>query len=266
MELASSRTLPGHDASVSTRSASGPIDRTGDRGARSQASRQEVRRERRDVLPAIAQGRDEHGQDVQAEVQILAESPFFDQRRKVPVSGRDHADVDVMRPVAAHGANVAELKDPQELRLQAEGHVADLVEQQRAAVGLGEQPLARLDGAGERAARVSEDLALQQLLRDGGRVHGDERSIATRASRVDRARDELLAHAGLARDEHRGARSRDEVDGGLQRAHRRPAADELRMASIGGRTVERRALSLGVPAPVERPRDDLSAARPRRTA
>ena len=90
----------------------------------------------------------------------------------------EDADVDVVHAVAADGTHVAELQDAQELRLQAERHVADLVEQQRPAVGLGEQALAGLDRAGEPAANVPEELALEQLLRDGRRVDRHEGPVA----------------------------------------------------------------------------------------
>ena len=163
---------------------------------------------------------------VEPEVQVLAEAPLLDERQQVPVGRGDHPDVDVVDLVAADGPDVAELQHAEQLGLQAEGHVADLVEQQRAAVGLGEQPLARLDGAGEPSPRVPEDLALEQLLRDGGGVHGDEWPGASLAPRVDGPGDELLARAGLAGDERRGARPRDEVDGGLQRPHRRAIPDD----------------------------------------
>jgi len=45
-----------------------------------------------------------------------SESPFFDEEWKVPVSGRDHANVYMVLPFAAHRANCAGLKNPQELR------------------------------------------------------------------------------------------------------------------------------------------------------
>ena len=105
------------------------------------------------------------------------------------MSARDHTHVDVMAPVAAHRTDVAELQDAQELRLQQDGHVANLVEQQRAAVGLGEQALARLDRAGEAAAHVAEELALEELLRNGGGVDRHEGTVAcARSARGWRAR------------------------------------------------------------------------------
>ena len=96
----------------------------------------------------------------------------------------DHADVDGVGPVAADRTHLAELQHAQELRLQAEGHVADLVEQERPAVRLRQQAPARLDGAGERAAHVAEHLRLEELVRDGGGVHRDERPARAGAPRA----------------------------------------------------------------------------------
>ena len=140
--------------------------------------------------------------------------------------------------------------------MQPRGHLADLVEQQRAAVGLGQKPLTLMNGTRERAARVTKDLALQQLLRNGRGVHGDERRAPPLASRVDCVRDQLLAHTRLPDDEHGGARASHEVDGRLQSAHRRPAPDELRLARrgrCGGKTSR----LARVPAAVDRLRHDL---------
>ena len=64
--------------------------------------------------------------------------------------------------VRAHGAHLAVLQHAQQLRLELGRHVADLVEEQRAAVGLHEEAPARRGGAGEGALHVAEQLALQQ--------------------------------------------------------------------------------------------------------
>src|SRR5579863_2381097 len=108
--------------------------------------------------------------------------------------------------IAADGPYVTKLKHAQQLGLKAERHVADFVEQQRAAIGLGEETFARLDGACEAPARVPENLPFEQFLRDRRRVDGDEWLARARAARVDGAGDELLADPRLPRDEHRGAR------------------------------------------------------------
>jgi hypothetical protein len=49
---------------------------------------------------------------------------------------------------------------------------------------------------------VAEELRFEQILGDRGAVHLHERILALRAVEVDRARDHLLARAGLAGDEH----------------------------------------------------------------
>ena len=58
--------------------------------------------------------------------------------------------------------DLALLQDAQQLGLQRRRQLADLVEEQRAAVGLLERPTLPLGGAGERAALVAEELALEQ--------------------------------------------------------------------------------------------------------
>jgi hypothetical protein len=77
---------------------------------------------------------------------------------------------------------------------------------------LAEAARARRHRARERAALVSEQLALEQLARDRGGVHRDERLLGARARGVDRARHQLLPGSALARDEHRHVARRDAPD------------------------------------------------------
>ena len=67
-------------------------------------------------------------------------------------------------------------------------------------------------GAGERALLVAEQLALEQVLGQRGAVLADEELVAPRALIVHGRGDELLAGAGLALDEHGGARVDDLVE------------------------------------------------------
>src|SRR5207245_5872405 len=90
--------------------------------------------------------------------------------------------------------------------------LADLVEEDRALVREREAPDVALDGAGERALHVAEQLTLDQASRDRAGVHLDEGSAVPRAPRVDRAGHELLACSGLAVDQHRRVRRRDLLD------------------------------------------------------
>jgi hypothetical protein len=111
----------------------------------------------------------------------------------------------------AHRPEGALLQHAQQLHLHRRGHLAHLVEEERSRVGLLEQAPARRDGAGERAARVPEHLALQQLVREGAAVDGQE-AAAARGALVQRLGDQLLPGARLARDEDGAAGRRDALD------------------------------------------------------
>src|SRR5262249_5561119 len=147
--------------------------------------------------------------DREAVVQILAEASALDEVAQPPIRGRDDAHVDGHRHAAADTVDLVLLQHAQELRLESELHVADLVEQDRAAVR--ELELAGLadERAGERTALVSEELALEQLARQRCAVDGDERSAPPRPVLVEIAGEELLAGAALALDENGRAARRD---------------------------------------------------------
>ena len=85
--------------------------------------------------------------------------------------------------------------------MQVLRQLADLVEEDRTV--LGDLELAGLRGhcAGERAFLVPEQLGLEKGVDDGGAVDADER-LVSRAVAVNDARDQLLAGAAIALDEH----------------------------------------------------------------
>ena len=74
--------------------------------------------------------------DVEAEEQILAEQALLDQDAQVLVGGRDDPHVGLDRGAAADGGVFALLQHAQQAGLRLHRHVADLVEEQRAALGL----------------------------------------------------------------------------------------------------------------------------------
>ena len=106
---------------------------------------------------------------------------------------------------AADGAHLALLQRAQQLRLQPERQLADLVEEERAAVRLRRRgPCAAVFASVNAPRDVAEQLALEQRLGHRRAVDGDERARRLRRLRWwMRARDELLAGAALAGDEHR---------------------------------------------------------------
>jgi hypothetical protein len=81
--------------------------------------------------------------------------------------------------------------------------------------------------ARERALHVAEQLALDQLRRDGGAVDLDERPLGPMRQPVDRTRDQLLAGPVLAGDQHARVGRCDLLDAVEQRADGEAAADDL---------------------------------------
>ena len=124
---------------------------------------------------------------------------------------RDHAHVDRDGVGGADRPDVVFLEHAQQLDLQAHGHVADLVEQQRAAIGGLEQALVIAYCAGERSFDVAEQLRLEQVFGHRAAVDGDERLGAARAGVVDGARQQFLAGAAFAGDEDARVGARDHV-------------------------------------------------------
>src|SRR5436309_12393851 len=108
--------------------------------------------------------------------------------------------------------------------------VADLVEEDGAAMGRLELADLELVGARESASLVTEQFALQQVPRHGGAVDLDEGASPPGGEMVDRVGDELFAGAGLARDDHGDVDAR-RLAQDLVRFQHLGAAAELHLAS-----------------------------------
>ena len=186
--------------------------------------------------------------------------PSADQRLQVAVRGRDQPHVGPDRLVAADPLERLLLQQPQDLGLERQRHVADLVEEERAAVALLELADPPPLGAGEGTLLVAEQLALQQGLGDGGAVDGQERRLGPGAVLVDGARDQLLAGAALAGDQDGDVLGRDPADRLVDLEHGRAAADD-RVATVRVRGASRRPRpARGPAAPPPAPRRPRAAA------
>ena len=108
------------------------------------------------VVAPVAQRRHEDREDVEPIEQVLAELAVLDLLQKVAVGGRDQPDVDPDGRAAADRIDLAILHGAQQLDLHVERQVADLVEEQRAAMRLDELAGVLLGGAGEGALLVAE--------------------------------------------------------------------------------------------------------------
>src|SRR5205085_5240832 len=110
---------------------------------------EKVPREERNVFGTLAQARQSQADHVQAVVEILAERSFAHPLIEVLVRGGNDAHVGLDLLVAAHAVERAVGENAQQARLQLGRHVADLVQEKRAAFGLLEAPAPLLLRAGE---------------------------------------------------------------------------------------------------------------------
>ena len=169
--------------------------------------------EAEDVAPARAQRRQLEADDGEPMVEILPKPPIADRLLQIHAGRRHQRHVDRLRAGAAQPAHRAVLEHGEELALQGGGQEADLVEEQRAAMGGLEEAGLGLARIREGAALIAEQLGLEQGLGDGGTVDGDEGAVAARAGLMNRPRQEPLAGPGLAEDQDRRKATRAGLTG-----------------------------------------------------
>ena len=147
---------------------------------------QEDVREMDDVVPPLPERRHVQADDVQAMEEVFAEAPVgHPGRRSTFVAAMMRTST--RRAVdTAHRGELLFLHEPQELALHLERQLADLVQQDGAAVRPARA--ARLAGLGARegALLVSEELALDQRRREGGAVDHDQWLVAAATEPVQR--------------------------------------------------------------------------------
>ena len=153
--------------------------------------------------------------------------PSGDRLLHVLVGGGDHPHVHPHGLGAADPLELALLQHAQQLHLRAQVDVADLVEEQRAAFGQLEAALLARVRAGERALLVAEELRFDQRVGQRRAAHLHERLLGAQRVVVDGVRDQLLAGARLAADEHRRVRLRDLRDLLVHQPRRTAGADDV---------------------------------------
>ena len=171
---------------------------------------EEVVGEQQDVRLPLAQRRHEDREHVQPVVEILAErSPSaiaFSRSLLVAAISRTSARIVCVPPSRSNSRScstrssltcVARLSSP----ISSRNSVPPSASSKR--------PFFERVRAGERALLVAEELRLDQILRQRRAVHLDERLLRARRVVVDRVRDQLLAGARLAAQQHRRVRRRD---------------------------------------------------------
>gem|GEM_PF-2339635 len=197
-------------------------------------------REERNVLPPLAERRQLDREDVEPEVEVLPKQPGLDLLLEVAVGGADDAHVHGDLGLSAEATELFLFDDPQEFRLQLDGQLAHLVEEERATVGELEAAEPALVRAGEGTLLVPEDLGLHQRGGDGGAVDGDEGLVPPRREVVNGAGDHLLARSGGARDHHRGLGGRHLLDQRVDATHRGRSADHRALRALLPQRVAKR--------------------------
>jgi hypothetical protein len=196
-------------------------------------------------------------------VQVAAEPRTGAFGLEVSIRRCDHAHAQTLRVERSHALHLPVLDATQQFRLDRQGQLADLVEEQRAAVGMLEDADLRLGRTGECAALVAEQLAFEQRADDGGTVDRDIAAVAARADLVEGARDELLSRSGLAGDEQRADMRCEAVRGGGW-SRTAPASARSGRSSPGTRTDAPRRQRPEPPSVPYRPATPHGPATPRR--
>ena len=111
---------------------------------------------------AVAKGRQGDGHDVEPIEQILAERSLLDHLADITAGGGENAHIDLVVLVTADGREGQRLQNAKELGLQTQLEIADLVDEERSAIGLLESSDAAVGGAGECAADMPEQFAFNQ--------------------------------------------------------------------------------------------------------
>ncbi len=178
-------------------------------------NRQEVLQQRGYILSPASQRRqrDLHGPD--AKQQVLPQYSFILQLAGGAVGCGDEPDIDRGWIDGAHRDHFPSLQNGQQLALQVQRQIANLIEEQRTAVGRHDPARAIGVGAGECAALVSEQLTFKQRIRQCAEVNTDKRFPGAPRQAMNFASRQFFAGAALAEYEYvrvRGSRAIDDVE------------------------------------------------------
>jgi hypothetical protein len=205
--------------------------------------RQEGVGELDDVVLALAQRRDPNLRDRESVVKVLPERARLDSIDQAAIRRGDQAEVDLPRTIAADRADLTRFERPKELRLELDGQLSELVEEEGPALRLDEETCSRPLGAGECALLVTEELALYELRRDRPAVDDDERAFGASRPLVDAQREDLLADPVLAFEQERDVGLGGFLEVSEEVAHRRRGSERAAEArGLGDRHCRRFAI------------------------
>src|SRR5208337_2401835 len=153
----------------------------------------------------LAQRRERNGDDVEAEIEILAEGSFFVFGFEVAVGGGHDADVHSNLLIAAHGADFFLLEKAQELGLHFERKFADLVEKNGSGIGRLQQARLGTKSAGESTFFVAEQFAFDEGGDERSAIDGNKGEVGHASVKVKGASHQFFAGSALAGNQDWGA-------------------------------------------------------------
>jgi len=185
-----------------------------------------------DVLGALAEGRDEEGNDVEAVVEVFAESAGGDTVGEGAVGGGDDLGAGADGAVSSDAGEFFFLDDPEEFDLGIGGEFGDLIEEEDAFAGKFEFAFAAFLGTGEGAFFVAEEFGFEEFGGDSGTVDGDEGAFAAVGGQVQLSGDEFFPDAGFAGDENGIEVHGREADAFAELLHGGAAADHAGIGAV----------------------------------
>ncbi len=172
---------------------------------------------------------------MEAVVEILSELPGPDGRLRVPIHGGNHPRIGLQGLGIPHPLKLSALEHPQKLHLKLRRQGIDLIEKDRPLVGQLESAGPVPHGAGEGAAHMAEELALQHRLRQGAAADLDKGLLSPdRIAGVDGPGNQPFSGTTFSPDENRGLGGRDRLDHGVDLPHSGMLAHHI-MEAIGNR-------------------------------
>src|SRR5512141_1092900 len=162
-------------------------------------SLQEVIRQDRNVLDAVAQRWQRDREDVQTEIEVFPEVFATNRFAWISIRRGNKPNVDDRVLVLAPDATQhAILHDAQQLRLKWERHFRQLVQEERAAVGHLEQTDLFSVRPCECALAMPEHLGLEQMLRERSAVERHECLVRSATVPVNELGNQLLTCSALS--------------------------------------------------------------------
>ncbi len=181
------------------------------------AAREVVRRECRNVARALAQRRHVQGDHVETVEEILPEAPLPDVMLEGAVRCGDDPYVNMANGRVADAPHLTAVEKPQHPDLDRWRHVANLIQEQDAAIRLLDESRLVRHRARERSTAVPEQLALGERVGERPAVHRDELRTAATASLEELAGDHFLAGPGFSGDQHGAVRVGHPIDARQER-------------------------------------------------